>query len=103
MRPFNVAVVLALAHAGVARWVPRQPSSDLVTRQEPEGPVEDDTHKLCTYFVTVTSKLENCQWLSDYWGISYEDFMAWVRTCFSLSCRPRQETGLWPSWDLGVY
>lgn len=49
-----------------------------VARQAPEGPVDPGTSKLCTYYVTVRLRSEDCVYLSGYWGIRYEDFVSWV-------------------------
>lgn len=69
--------------------VPRaRPSRGFAARRQtlPEGVPSD-----CTFLDTPTSEDDGCQALADQWGISAEDFIAWV-SITPISKYPRQLT-----------
>jgi len=42
-------------------------------------PVAPDTDPDCSYYDNVCSEDANFQYFEDYWGISHDTFVAWVR------------------------
>lgn len=43
--------------------------------------VEPGTNPDCTFFDTAYSESDDCAYFEDFWGISHEDFVAWVNSC----------------------
>jgi hypothetical protein len=51
-------------------------SAGVAKRQS--GPVDAGTDKDCSWYDQVYSSSDDCQHFEDYWGVSHEDFVAWV-------------------------
>jgi hypothetical protein len=51
-------------------------SAGVAKRQS--GPVDAGTDKDCSWYDQAYSSSDDCQHFEDYWGLSHEDFVAWV-------------------------
>lgn len=44
-----------------------------------QGPIDPGTTPNCVFYDTAYSESDNCDYFESFWGISHEDFVAWVR------------------------
>jgi hypothetical protein len=72
-----LSLVFGTVHGSSHAKSPRSPRTSLNKRQD--GPVAPDTASDCTYFDTALDSSMTCAYIEDYWGISHEQFLDYVR------------------------